>query len=101
MVKRFGLVTLVLVLSVTCLGCGNKTPTVAAAAPIASPAIRPLDVVTSSVSRGLASLRSQRIGFNADKERRAGPSGNTGRASCRESTRSSFDCSGTCSRSPS
>ena len=73
MVKRFGLVTLVLVLSVTSLGFRDKTrtQTVAAAAPIAGPAIRPLDVVTSSVSRGLASLRSQRIGFNAGEERHA------------------------------
>jgi len=70
-VKRFGLVPLVLVLSVTSLGFRDKTQTVAAAAPIADPAIRPLDVVTSSVSRGLASLRSQRIGFNAGEERRA------------------------------
>ena len=71
MIKRFGLVTLVLVLSVTSLGFRDKTQMVAGAAPIASPAIRPLDVVTSSVSRGLASLRSQRIGFNAGEERRA------------------------------
>ena len=73
MVKRFELVTLVLVLSVTSLGFRDKTQTltVAAAAPIAGPAIRPLDVVTSSVSRGLASLRSQRIGFTAGEERRA------------------------------
>jgi len=70
-VDRFGLVTLVLVLSVTSLGFRDKTQTVAAAAPIAGPAIRPLDVVTSSVSRGLASLRSQRIGFNAGVARRA------------------------------
>ena len=71
MVDRFGLVTLVLVLSVTSLGFRDKTQTVAAAAPIAGPAIRPLDVVTSSVSRGLASLRSRRIGFNAGEERHA------------------------------
>src|SRR2546428_641349 len=69
--KRFGLVTLVLVLSVISLGFRDKTQTVAAAAPIAGPAIRPLDVVTSSVSRELASLRSQRIGFHAGEERRA------------------------------
>ena len=52
--KRFGLVPLVLVLLVTSLGFRDKTQTVAAAAPIAGPAIRPLDVVTSSVSRGTA-----------------------------------------------
>ena len=69
--KRFGLVTLVLVLSAISLGFRDKTQTVAAAAPIAGPAIRPLDVVTSSVSRELASLRSQRIGFHAGEERRA------------------------------
>ena len=71
MAKRFGLLTLVLVLSVTSLGFGDKPRTVVAAAPIAGPVIRPLDVVTSSVSRGLASLRSQRIGFNAGVARRA------------------------------
>jgi phospholipid transport system substrate-binding protein len=69
--KRFGLVTLVLVLSATSLGFRDKTQTVAVAAPIAGPAIRPLDVVTSSVSRGLAILRSQRIGFHAGEEQRA------------------------------
>jgi len=53
--KRFGLLTLVLVLSVTSLGFGDKPRTVVAAAPIAGPVIRPLDVVTSSVSRALAS----------------------------------------------
>jgi len=69
--KRFGLVTLVLVLAVASLGFRDETQTVAAVAPIAGPAIRPLDVVTSSVSRGLASLRSQRIGFSAGQERHA------------------------------
>jgi phospholipid transport system substrate-binding protein len=64
-------VTLVLVLSVASLGFRDETQTVAAAAPIAGSAIRPVDVVTSSVSRGLASLRSQRIGFNAGEERHA------------------------------
>ncbi len=71
MVKRFGLVILVLVLSVTGLGVRDKTQTGDDAAPIAGPAIRPLDVVTSSVSRRLGSLRSQRAGFNAGEERRA------------------------------
>jgi phospholipid transport system substrate-binding protein len=71
--KRFGLVTLVLVLSVTGLGFRDKTQTrtVATAAPSAGPAIRPLDMVTSSVSRGLASLRSQRTSANAGGERLA------------------------------
>ncbi len=67
MVKRFGLGLLVLVLSVTSLGFKGKTQTGDDATPIAGPASRPLDVVTSSVSRGLASLRSQRVG----EERRA------------------------------
>ena len=69
--KRFGLVTLVLVLSVASLGFRDETQTLAAAAPIAGPAIRPVDVVTSSVWHGLASRRSQRIGFDAGEERHA------------------------------
>jgi phospholipid transport system substrate-binding protein len=69
-VKRFGLVTLVLVLSAISLGFRDETQTVAAA-PIAGPAIRPLDVVTSSVSRGLASLGSPRTGVTVGEERRA------------------------------
>ncbi len=71
MSKRFGLVTLVLLLAVASLGFRDETQTVAAVTPIAGPAIRPLEVVTSSVSRGLASLRSQRIGFNAGEKRHA------------------------------
>lgn len=77
MVKRFGLVTLVLVLSVTSLGFADKPQTVVAAAPIVGPAIRPVDVVTSSVSRGLASRPSQRMGFNGGGERRAEARGTT------------------------
>jgi phospholipid transport system substrate-binding protein len=69
--KRFGLVTLVLVLAVASLSFTDETQTVTAVAPSAGPAIRPLDVVTSSVSRGLASLRSRRIGFNAGEDRHA------------------------------
>jgi len=71
--KRFGLVTLVLVLTVIGLGFRDRTQTqtVAVAASIAGPAIRPLDVVTSSVSRGLASLRSPRTSSNAGEERHA------------------------------
>lgn len=53
MVKGFGLVTLVLALSVTSPGFGDKTQTAAGAAPIGSPGIRPFDVVTSSVSRSV------------------------------------------------
>ena len=40
-------------------------------APSTVPEIRPLGMVTSSVSRGLASLRSPRVGFNTGEERRA------------------------------
>src|SRR6267378_1199082 len=40
-------------------------------APIAGPQIRPLDFVTSSVSRGLAGLRLPPVGVNAGEERRA------------------------------
>jgi phospholipid transport system substrate-binding protein len=71
--KRFGLVTLVLVLSVTGLGFRDRTQiqTVTTAAPGAEPALRPLDVVTASVSRGLASLRSQRTSARAGGERQA------------------------------
>jgi phospholipid transport system substrate-binding protein len=69
--KRFGLLTLVLVLAVASLGFRDETRTVATVTPIVGPAIRPLEVVTSSMSRGLASLRSQRIGFNAGEERHA------------------------------
>jgi phospholipid transport system substrate-binding protein len=71
MVKRFGLVILVIVLSVTSHGFRDKTAPGDDAAPMAGPAIRPLDVVKSSVSRGLASLRSPRVGFNTGEERRA------------------------------
>ena len=69
--KRFGLMTLVLLLAVASLGFRDETQTVTTVAPIAGPAIRPLDVVTSSVSRGLASLRSQRLGFKAGGARHA------------------------------
>ena len=69
--KRFGLVILVLLLAVASLSFRDEIQMVTAVAPSAGPAIRPLDVVTSSVSRGLASLRSQRIGFSAGQERHA------------------------------
>ena len=69
--KRFGLVILVLLLAVASLSFRDEIQMVTAVVPSAGPAIRPLDVVTSSVSRGLASLRSQRIGFNAGEERHA------------------------------
>ena len=71
MVKRFGLVALVLVLSLTSLGFRDKRPAVTAAEPVVGPASRPLEIVTSSVSRGLATLRPQRLGSNVGEERRA------------------------------
>jgi phospholipid transport system substrate-binding protein len=70
-VKRVGLVLLVLVLSVIGQGFGDKLAPGDGVAPIAGPRITPLDVVTSAVSRGLASLRSQRGEFNTGEERRA------------------------------
>jgi phospholipid transport system substrate-binding protein len=63
--KRFGIVILGLVLSLTTLGFGDKAQMSGDVVPIAGPATRPLDVVTSSVSGGLASLNSQRRGFDA------------------------------------
>lgn len=71
MVARFGVVILVLVLSVTGLGSRDESRAGDDVAPSAGPEISPLDIVTSSVSRGLASLRSQRVGFNAGDERLA------------------------------
>ena len=71
MVKRVGLVLLVLVLSVIGQGVGDKIAPGDGVAPIAGPEITPLDIVTSAVSRGLASLRSQRGEFNTGEERRA------------------------------
>ena len=55
---RFFLVILVLVLSVTNQGFRDETATGDDVAPIAGPEIRPLDFVTSSVSRGVVGLRS-------------------------------------------
>ena len=48
------IVILVLVLSITSLGFSATTQAAGAVAPITGPAIRPLDIVTSPVSRGLA-----------------------------------------------
>jgi phospholipid transport system substrate-binding protein len=62
-------VILGLVLSVTNRGFRDETATGDDVVPIAGPAIRPLDFVTSSVSRGLAGLRSPRVGVNAGEER--------------------------------
>jgi phospholipid transport system substrate-binding protein len=70
-VKRIGLVILVLGLAVTGLGFGDKAGPHDDVVPSNNPEIRPLEMVTSSVSRGLASLRSPRVGFNTGEERRA------------------------------
>jgi phospholipid transport system substrate-binding protein len=64
-------VTLVLVLSVGNHGFRDETATGDDVVPIAGPGIRPLDFVTSSVSRGLAGLRSPQVGVDAGEERRA------------------------------
>jgi phospholipid transport system substrate-binding protein len=70
-VKRIGLVILVLGLAVTGLGFGDKPGPDDDVVPSNNPEIRPLEMVTSSVSRGLANLRSPRVGFNTGEERRA------------------------------
>jgi phospholipid transport system substrate-binding protein len=70
-VKRVGLVLLVALLSVIAQGFGDKIAPGDGVAPIAGPEITPRDVVTSAVSRGLASLRSKRGEFNTGEERRA------------------------------
>jgi phospholipid transport system substrate-binding protein len=69
--KRLGIVILVFVLSLTNLGLADKQRTGDDVVPIAGPAITPLLVVTSSMSRGLAGLRPQRTGFKASDERSA------------------------------
>ena len=48
------IVILVLVLAITSLGFSAETQAAGAVAPIAGPVIRPLDIVKSPVSRGLA-----------------------------------------------
>jgi len=70
MVKRFGLVILVLALSITATGFRDTTAPGDDAAPSAAPAIRPLEVVTSSVARGLAGLRSPPSGLSTCDDRR-------------------------------
>ena len=65
MMKHFGLLifTIVLVLSFGARHPGDDTPTTDAGPEAAAyPAATPLAVVTSSVSRGLAALRSERAG---------------------------------------
>jgi phospholipid transport system substrate-binding protein len=62
-------VVLVFVLSITSLGVGDKKrPMGEDVGAIADAAIAPLDVVTSSMSRGFDSLRPQRVGFKASEE---------------------------------
>ena len=71
MVERFGPVIFVLLLSVIIQGVRDKAVSGDAAAPMAGAAIRPLEVVTGAVSRGLVGLRSPRVGFDTGEERRA------------------------------
>lgn len=71
MVRPVGLLILVLALSFGGLRSADDGPTPVEAGPPARPAIGPLDVVKSSVSRGLASVRSKRIGVDAGEARRA------------------------------
>ena len=61
----------VLVLSVISQGFGDKPAPGDGVTSIADPEIRPLAIVTSSVSRGLASLRSHRVELNTSEDRRA------------------------------
>jgi phospholipid transport system substrate-binding protein len=71
MVTRFGVAVVVLLLSVTSLGFRDKAQSGGDVAPVGGPEIRPVDLVASSVSRGLASLRSQQVAFDAGEEWRA------------------------------
>ena len=73
MTKQVGLVILVLVLGLAVTGPGfrDQIGPDDDVVPSSHPAIRPLEIVTSSVSRGLASLRSPRAGFNTGEGRRA------------------------------
>src|SRR4029077_17224359 len=64
MIGRSGLVILVTALSITSTGFRDTTAPGDDAAPMAGPATRPLDVVTSSVACGLASLRSPPPGLS-------------------------------------
>ena len=71
MTKHVGFVILVLGLAVTGPGFRDQIGPDDDVVPSSHPAIRPLEIVTSSVSRGLASLRSPRAGFNTGEGRRA------------------------------
>jgi phospholipid transport system substrate-binding protein len=66
--KRLGLVVLVFALSIISLGFGDESQMRNDVAPIAGPAITPVLVVTSSMSRGLVSLRPQPMAFEASEE---------------------------------
>jgi ABC-type transporter MlaC component len=70
-VKQVGLVILVLGLAVTGPGFRDQIEPDHDVVPSSHPEIRPLQVVTSSVSRGLASLQSPRAGSNTGEGRRA------------------------------
>jgi phospholipid transport system substrate-binding protein len=70
MIGRFGLVILVLQLSIISTGFGDTTVPGDEAAPIAGHAKSPLDVVTSSVARALASLRSPPPGLSTCDDQR-------------------------------
>jgi|GEM_PF-490711 phospholipid transport system substrate-binding protein len=72
-VRRLGLVILALVfaLSFGTRRFGDNTPTSDAAALAAAPATSPLDIVRSSVSRGLGALGSPRTRVRASEGRRA------------------------------
>src|ERR1041385_1906229 len=67
MIKRLGLVILVLAVSITSTGFRDTADDTA---PAAGPVMRPLDVVTSSGARGLASLRSPPPGLSTCDDRR-------------------------------
>ena len=69
--KRFGTVILALVLSIAALGFGDKAPMSGDAVPLGGSALRPLDIVTSSVSGAFTSLHSPRLGRDAGEERYA------------------------------
>ena len=71
MVKHIGFMIVVLGLAVTGPGFRDKIGPDDDVVPSSHPAIRPLEIVTSSVSRGLASLRASRAGFNTGEGRRA------------------------------
>ena len=64
MVKHVGLVILVLGLAVAGPGLRDTIGPDDDVVPSHHPAITPLEIVTSSISRGLASLRALRPGFN-------------------------------------